>query len=600
MQKEQLDDIISERAALEKAGKMHFIHWMVIFLSLALTFFAWSFAKSQVDEKISKQFDREVEHVVELVTERMQKYEDALWSGVANIQSNDKKINFLDWKKFSHSLKIHDRYPGISGIGVIYNIKPDELPDYLKRERKLRPNYKIHPKHGRDEYWPITYIEPVSKNAAAVGLDMAHEKHRYEAIVKARDTGTTQITGPITLVQDSAKTPGFLFYFPFYKNGLADSRGDINKEFLGVVYAPFIVKNLMGGTLEKEKRYVGISINDGQSNLYNEHSSEFLDYDPKPMFTEKVDVNLYGRTWGFDVRSTKSFRAKSHNNQPIIILGAGLTIDFLLLILFISLSRSNKNALEFANRMSQEYQNKSADLEEAIIGIEKANVDLELSNQELERFAHIVSHDLQEPLRTINGFCDRFAKKYEDELDDQANVYINFITSGVIRMQDLIKGLLAYSTVLSGDIVKEEINTEEALQIVIHNLKDAIDREKATVTYDDLPAIRFNEPAFQPIFQNLILNGIRYRSSKNPIVNISAREEEDFWVFSVKDNGMGIEEKFYRRVFEMFQRLHRTEDIAGTGMGLPLCKKIIERHGGDIWLESKIGEGTTFHFSIPK
>ena len=199
-----------DREKLIEAGRLHWFHWLVIALSLVLTFGAWYFAQSQVDEKVEAQFQREAAQSVELISERMQKYEDALWGGVGAIQAQGGDINHTDWLTFSETLSLVVKYPGINGIGVIHSVQPEQLPGYLEEQRRLRPDYAIHPAHGESEYLPITYIEPVATNQKAVGLDMAHEANRYNAAKKARDTGTAQITGPITLVQDAQKTPGFV------------------------------------------------------------------------------------------------------------------------------------------------------------------------------------------------------------------------------------------------------------------------------------------------------------------------------------------------------------------------------------------------------
>ena len=212
-----LSPLAPDREQFIKAGRLHWFHWLVIALSLVLTFGAWYFTQSQVDEKVEALFQREAVQSVELISERMQKYEDALWGGVGAIQAQGGGINHTDWLTFSETLSLVVKYPGINGIGVIRSVQPEQLAGYLEEQRRLRPDYAIHPAHGENEYLPITYIEPVATNRKAIGLDMAHETNRYTAAKKARDTGTAQITGPITLVQDTQKTPGFLFYAPYTK-----------------------------------------------------------------------------------------------------------------------------------------------------------------------------------------------------------------------------------------------------------------------------------------------------------------------------------------------------------------------------------------------
>jgi CHASE1-domain containing sensor protein len=214
---------------------LRWFHWLVVILSIFLTLFAWYFSKKQIDEKIKNQFNREASQIIELITIRMKKYEDGLWGGVAAIQANGGDISYKNWLIFANSLHLEVKYPGINGIGVIHHISKEGLTAYLNEQRLDRPNYKIHPKHNEKEYFPITYIEPVKVNAKAVGLDMAHERNRYTASQKAGDTGVAQITGPIALVQDEAKTPGFLFFAPFYKGGVFSTLDERKNNFIGMV-----------------------------------------------------------------------------------------------------------------------------------------------------------------------------------------------------------------------------------------------------------------------------------------------------------------------------------------------------------------------------
>lgn len=171
---------------------------------------------------------------------------------------------------------------------------------------------------------------------------MAHETNRFTAATKARDSGMAQVTGPIVLVQDSGKTPGFLFYAPFYENQNNSTQGTREESFLGMVYAPIVVQNLMEGVLDKENRQVGIQLLDGDEVLYDEHITQESDYDPNPQYTMKREVTAYGRTWVFDIWSANSFREAQRSSQPMIILVGGLLIDSLLVMLFLTLTRGNK------------------------------------------------------------------------------------------------------------------------------------------------------------------------------------------------------------------------------------------------------------------
>jgi PAS domain S-box-containing protein len=225
--------------------------------------------------------------------------------------------------------------------------------------------------------------------------------------------------------------------------------------------------------------------------------------------------------------------------------------------------------------------------------------ELNRSNEELQQFAYIASHDLQEPLRMVASYTALLARRYKGKLDSDADDFIAFAVDGASRMQLLIRDLLAYSRV--GSKGKELVDTSsaEALQHAIHNLRGAIEGSGALVTHDPLPSVMADEMQLTQLFQNLVGNAIKYRRAGVPRVHITAvPNDANKWMFSVQDNGLGIETQFFEKIFGVFQRLHKREEFDGTGIGLAICKKIVERHGGAISVESTFGEGSTFHFPL--
>ena len=225
--------------------------------------------------------------------------------------------------------------------------------------------------------------------------------------------------------------------------------------------------------------------------------------------------------------------------------------------------------------------------------------ELNRSNEELQQFAYIASHDLQEPLRMVASYTALLARRYKGKLDSDADEFIAFAVDGASRMQHLIQDLLAYSRV--GSKGKELISTssERALQQAIINLRGAIEGSGALVTHDPLPTVMADEMQLTQLFQNLVGNAIKYRRPGVPSVHIAARQNGiKKWIFSVQDNGLGIESQYFDRIFGMFQRLHKREEFEGTGIGLAICKKIVERHGGAISVESAVGQGSTFRFPL--
>lgn len=223
-------------------------------------------------------------------------------------------------------------------------------------------------------------------------------------------------------------------------------------------------------------------------------------------------------------------------------------------------------------------------------------------NEQLEQYGRILSHDLKEPLRAIYSFNSLLEKKYKGKLDNTADEYINFIVSSARRMEKLIDGLLRYNQISQGfDTQQAKVNCNKIIRDILKDLKLKISKTKAEISCDPLPEIFADENIISVIFQNLIENALKFSNQKEkPKIHISAKLLGEYWLFSVKDNGIGIPEEQKERIFQVFQRLHTQEEYEGTGIGLSICKKIIDFHGGKIWVESQPLKGSTFYFTMPK
>jgi len=236
--------------------------------------------------------------------------------------------------------------------------------------------------------------------------------------------------------------------------------------------------------------------------------------------------------------------------------------------------------------------------------------DLERSNQELEQFAYVASHDLQEPLRMVAAYVQLLAKDYGGQLSAEADEYIDFAVDGAKRMQRLIDDLLAYSRVGTRGQAFRPVNCEEVLGEVLSSLRLAVEESGATITAGPLPVVCGDRGQIYQLLQNLLANAIKFRAAVPPIIHVSAAlrpvertqggsGDGSHWLFAVRDNGIGIEPQYNKRIFVIFQRLHSRTRYSGTGIGLAICKKIVERHGGQIWVESVPGYGSTFYFTLP-
>jgi len=248
---------------------------------------------------------------------------------------------------------------------------------------------------------------------------------------------------------------------------------------------------------------------------------------------------------------------------------------------------------------------RDAPIKMAVVDItERKNLEEELkrSNQELQQFAYVASHDLQEPLRTISSFTQLLERRYKEKLDPDADEFIGYVVEAAQRMQQMILDLLEYSRIMTAGSEFKEVDVTEALNMALFYLKGAIENCNVEITYDKLPTIIADQSQITKVFQNLISNAIKFRKPDKPLkVYISAKKDDkkNEYIFSVQDNGIGMDPRYSERIFTIFQRLHTIEEYKGTGIGLSIVKRIIDRHNGHVWVESELGKGSTFYFTIP-
>ena len=544
----------------------HNIHWLIVVLSFGLTFFAWYLTKQQTEEKINNIFKKEAEQVVELLSERMEKYEDALWSGVATIQAVGSDIRYDQWKTFASSLKLESKYPGINGIGVIYNIQKNNQEKFVKKIRKDLPDFKIHPLHDREDLWPITYIVPESLNKSAIGLDMAFEKNRYQATLRSKNSLTSQITGPIILVQDEHKTPGFLLFTPFNDN---------LRKNTGMVYAPFIMKKLMKGILDVTKRHVVIEIKDGETSLYNELDINEKDYDPNPVLKMKKQITMYGREWEFSIQTGKSFRSFVHDEKPSLILIGGIVIDILILLLIFSLRRNQKDAVLYANEMNKKL---IVENQERKFAEQKA---LKLSKAKSEFLARM-SHEIRTPMNGVLASANLLLEN-RNKKDEQ--LLQTIINSGG-HLTGLINDILDLSKIESKGITLE--NNVVDINSLIEEVKDlfvvqAKQKNKTLFLNKDLHASRYiiaDKLRLVQVISNLLSNAIKFAEDKI-ILEVTSKEVENQTGIEVQikviDDGKGIPHNKIEKIFDNFSQADEstTRKYGGTGLGLAIVKGIV-------------------------
>ena len=262
-------------------------------------------------------------------------------------------------------------------------------------------------------------------------------------------------------------------------------------------------------------------------------------------------------------------------------------------------TRDLKDAQIATLNMMQDAEEARQQAEDANKELKAMLAELKRSNQELEQFAYVASHDLQEPLRMVASYTQLLQRRYQDKLDDDANDFIHFAVDGANRMKALIDDLLSYSRISTRGREFKPTDINKVIENAASDLQMLIEEEGATLSWDAMPTVMADEMQLVQLFQNLLRNAIKFRNDAPPEISVHAAQNNGEWVFSVSDNGIGIEEQYFERIFIIFQRLHGKEEFSGTGIGLAVCKKIVERHGGRIWVASQPGFGSDFYFSIP-
>ena len=296
-------------------------------------------------------------------------------------------------------------------------------------------------------------------------------------------------------------------------------------------------------------------------------------------------------------RLSRSFEEEVHQQR---VLSTSVFIMFLFAIvvmIFVGVWLYNNlvSYMENSRAAQASLQQLNAELEQRI---QERMIDLSKANEELQQFAYVASHDLQEPIRTITSFTQLLANRYHGRLDQDADEFIDYIVSSSRRMTDLVNGLLALVRLRKLALPRGPVSIEKLLRDAESSLQAAIRESNARIETTPLPFLATDPVQITQLFMNLISNAIKYRRAVDPVIKVSARRETEEWIFAVEDNGQGFEQQYAERIFGLFQRLHGRE-IQGTGMGLSIARKIVERHGGRMWAESMLGVGSTFYFTLP-
>lgn len=434
----------------------------------------------------------------------------------------------------------------------------------------------------RDRYFPVYYVEPREVNARVLGYDLASEPVRRAGLSAAIELASPRVTGRLQLVQDTERTWSVLLFVPVYRNPkppapVADPFDSIQGLALGVLRLEALVTHAIEGL---DRTGIVIRVED----LSAEPEDRQL-YGEQPFHPAiEVDHHLWsdaGRTWDVQIGAAGP---PPRVWSAWFVLAVGLLFTGLFGAFLLELATRQIHVERLVALRTSE--------------LARANDELQRSNLELQRFAHVASHDLREPLRTMGSYA-QLLDESAVELQPPHRKFLERILGAARRMQALVDDLLALSRVEGGATKMALVPLEKLVGFALENLQPAIEAAGARIEVGDLPTVSCDPSQIVQLFQNLIANAVKFgREGVVPHVHIRCRRDGELFEISVKDNGIGIAPEHHARVFEMFERLHTRERYGGTGIGLAICRKIVDRHGGRIWLESPPEGGSVFHFTL--
>jgi signal transduction histidine kinase len=590
------------------AGLARWAPAVLLVILLALTGIATYATAARLHDTERDQLTEDAQEASAAIDRRLNDYEQIL-RGAAGLFNASEDVTYRDFHNYFGDQDVMRRFPGVQVIGFASYVPVEGLPDHVREVRRAvadsgldYPVFRPHPRPrpGATEVLVIDRLEPPPGNSRAFGLDFLSEVNRRRAALLARRTGEPAATAPISLVQARGSSLGIDLMVPVY--GGPPSRTGAPRRWAGVVYAAFRMDNLLRGVRGAQAKAADLEIYDlGPSATVPAgrpitRNAVAFDLRPGRARAERdVDhtrirtLDVAGRRWAVSYTQPGSTLSAGERAVPWVIGVAGILVSLLAAALLHAMAGARRRAVRLADEMTVELRERES--------------QLRASNEELEHFAYLASHDLQEPLRTITSYVGLLESRVGDQLDDRARSWLGFVSEGAGRMSQLITDLLEYSRTGRGrgDAEPEAVDLTAVWDLAVANLQHAIAETGATVERDGpLPTVAARPREMTSMLQNLIGNGLKYRrDGVAPVVHASARRDGDGrWELAIADNGIGIEPRFHDRVFGLFQRLHTAEEYPGTGMGLAIVKKIVEGNGGSVRVESEPGHGATFYVTL--
>lgn len=580
---------------------------LVLFLLTLSMAYMTGRAESQ---KIELEFSRQADMRIRSVINEFELNIEALYAIRAFYDSSV----FVDRDEFSQfaSLLIQ-RHNGVQALEWVPRVSAVKRPEF---ERALI-DYGLESAHGQsgfkrwtlekgwhrqttdwaEYYFPVFYVEPYQGNEAALGIDLASSPTRAPSINQALTSGKLSMTPPIDLAQG---VNGILAFLPVYSK-ITDTNASAEPQVLGLATGVFVIGSIVQSALEKFSdtamsiQFMDISDDDGYNTLYDNSIVIVTD-----SLSHKVPYAVGGRRYLIKVQAGENYLAGKTPWGSYMILISGSFIAFMLFLMLWIIRTRARTIEQTVEMRTRELSASNQKLRETTENLEMVTQELESRNEELNQFASMASHDLQSPLRGVTGFAQILREDVGDRLDEESLELLDGIVTGGKRMHTLINDLLNYSRLESTGKNFTACDMNRVYDDACQLLQSIIEEAQAVVTRDELPTVLGDASQLSQLLHNLIGNGIKYQPvGQVAKIHVSAQVSDQICTFRIADNGIGIAPEHQKQVFDAFRRLHTEREYSGTGIGLAICKRVVDRHNGRIWLESEPGQGTRFYFTLP-
>ena len=564
---------------------------------------AWSYHRAQQRdylvqlerlEILSDELLDEVENIL-----AAQQY---LMLGVRALFDSSETVTRAEFQQYFQSVDLRGRFQGVYAMGWNRQVTRDQISEF---ERSVRndtsinatgyPQFRIRPPTQNHTRHVVTFAEPMAGNEDKLGFDLGSHPARAKALEYARDTGEFAATAPIDLVGTQGAYKGFLLFLPVYSNPDVQSLPERRGNYLGSLSGVFKVPGLMQQSSQSTFTAVQLFDVSGLTGAGSDHWRETIQGDPfysvgqfsSEHVTLERSILVGGRQWSFLISmDTPALNALSDTTAVWIVPSMGLLISLVLSLWMYSLITARDRARRQAINLSTD--------------LIRVNRNLERSNNDLSQFAYVASHDLQTPVRNVDLSVTLLESALANRMNSQVREYLDYLKSSSQRMQKLVEDLLAFARVDRESLEFQVIDLEQVCQELVSRMSRVIDEHDVTVNIEPLPQILGDQNQIERLFMNLVSNAIRYRhADRQPVITLQSTMVDDRWFIRVIDNGIGIEPRFHEKVFEPFKRLHSHDAIAGSGLGLGICRQIVDSHGGSLSIKCSSSQGTTFEFSLP-